>query len=253
MRAIVITAFLLSACVSIQTKKRLEINQDQCNVDNRADYYFPINLKFTTLVKDAETLSVSASTLAPCARVEDFKVEVVLEGITTVMTFNQDRSKITHSTVRSGEMTMEEMANWWGGFVKDFKSVVVGADVEVTNDKAVIQVNFMDPKLLMHLEALKLPFTENVYEYDLDAMLEERRPKKQPQVEVKQMEMTPAMMEMFKQQLMSKENMAQMLDQFKTGNAQVQTTTPDGNKIQMVIQRQIVSTLKEQEKKHFLI
>lgn len=253
MRTIVITAILLSACISIQNKKRLEINQDQCNVDDREDYYYSINLKFTSIVKDADNISISASTLAPCAFIDDFRVKVNLHGIKTVMTFNSNRTESDFSQSGTEEMSMNEMAEWWNGFVKEFKQVVVGAHVVVDNDLAEITIEYMDPKLLMHLEALKLPFVEGVYEYDLDEMVRQKQPKRE--VVIKEQTMTPEMLEMFKNQLMTQENMQKMLEQFKTGQGTIQTMTPEGNQIQMVIQRQIVSTINEKDKdrKQFLI
>ena len=254
MRITIITAILLSACISIQNKKKLEINQDQCNVDKREDYYYPIHLKFSTSVRDGDPIEVSASTLAPCALVEEFVVEIVLNGIKTSMKFNSNTEEMNLALSRTEEMTMDQLAEWWNQFVPTFKYVVVGAKIEVLNNKATIEIMYMDPKVLMHLEGLKLPFTEGVYDYDIDAMLEAKRPKKQLQVQ--EMQMTPEILEMFKNQLMSKENMTQLMQQFKDNQSStIETTNPQGNKIQIVLQRQIVDSSQDnkQNTKNFLI
>ena len=246
MRSLIIYSIFISAFFSVQIKKRLEINQELCNDSKNA--FFPMHLKFITLVNDQENIQVNASTLIPCDRIDDFKIDVVLNGTPTTMTFNQEEKFFNEALSRTAPMTIEQTAEWWNSFINGFKSVVFEAKISVTDNQATIELVHMNPQVLMHLESLKIPFEEGVFNYDIDAVLKERQPKAQTIVQHQQM--TPELMEMFKQQLMKQDKMEQLMNQLNNGTSKIQTSKDGQNQIQIVVQRKIVDMMDNQSKEN---
>jgi hypothetical protein len=244
MRSLIIYSIFISAFLTIKISKRLEINQEACN--DQKNLFFPVNLKFVTLVNDQDNIQVSASSMAPCDRIDDFKVEVVLNGIYTSMKFNSEDKMFSEALSRTAPMSFQETADWWNSFIKGFKSVVVGANITIDDNKVIIELLHMNPNLLMHLESLKIPFREGVYNYDIDAIMEERNPTKHVVVEQK---MTPEMMNMFKQQLMNQEMMNNLLSQLKNGKADVVSTEKEGQKIEVIVSTSLKQKLDEETQK----
>jgi hypothetical protein len=252
MRSLIIYSIFISAFFAIRIKKKLEINQEHCN--DSKNLFFPINLKFTTLVNDQENIQVNASALAPCDRIDSFKIEVILNGIYTSMKFNSEDKMFSEALSRTAPMSFQETSEWWKSFIGGFKSVVVGAKVSTTDDLVLIEIKHMNPQVLMHLESLKIPFEEGVYNYDIDSIMEQRNPK--PKTVITHQEMTPELLEMFKQQLMKNGQMDALINQMKqNGSGDIKKNIDGSNKIEIIVKEKIVNMMDKDKKnqENFLI
>ena len=251
MRKFIITAILLSATLSIQTNRSMFINQAACNNVDQETSFFPIGINFTTSMKNLNTLKVSASSLISCAN-KNIQVEFVLNEVGTVTTLNQIEKQVLSSLSRTSPMNLQETSEWWKDFSKNFKGITIGARVSSSMDLVSIEIIYINPEVIMTLEALGKPFLENQYNYNFDEM--RTITPTTTQTVVKTQVMTPEMMEVFKKQLMTKENLGQLLDNVEGHNqAMIETKEVNGNKVQVIVQSKLVQMVKSEEINKYLV
>ena len=236
MRQFIITALILSTCLSIQTHRQLFVNKAACNHKDQSTAFFPMGINFSTSMKNLNSLQVSTSAMIPCFRSETMEVEFIFNERGTVTTMNQVENVVEPSLSRTAPMKLAELNAWWKEFAGTFKGIVVGADISSTSDLISIELFFVNSEVIATLEALGKNFVENKYNYNFDEM----RPV-QTQTVIKTQAMTPEMMDIFKKQLMTQDNMAQLLDNVQGHNqAMIESQEIDGNKVQVVVKRQLV-------------
>jgi len=250
MNKFIITALILSTYLSIQTHRRLIINQAECNQKDLNTSFFPIGINFTTIMNNQDNLNIGASALVPCNMMNEMKVIMIFNEVMTTHTIGGTQNVVNPSLFRTSEMSLKEMAAWWKEFAAGFENVVVKAKIVVTENLVEFNLTHVNSQLMMTLEAYELKFQEGNYTYDFDQF---RKSKAAP-MEVITTKMSPEMMEAFKQQLMSKENMQKLLDNVEDSQeSMVQVMDENGTKVQVVLQRKIVQMVDDKKNEKFLI
>ena len=250
MRTIFIFSILLSSYLSIQLSSSAGVFPNMCNGGNHDELFFPLNISFNSFLNDQRSFNINATTLIPCSDSSTFKLKIKFKYIDYKIIFNGQNKLLSGEFEDTKEMTYTEFYKWYQQSKNEFSFVVVQGSIKTDYDSSEITFRVINTDLFGYLDNFNIPFVLEETTYNIDEILKSREPPAKKIVETK--EISPELMELFKNQLTNNSQYSDILNQLKNGNAQSTIVSKDDKKITTVIQTFVVQKSKDNSK-NFLV